>query len=156
MGTRRRNHQNLPLYRILPVVIPLLCTSLSAHGGPAQNTSGDEVAGSKVLPNVLGQASADSQPLRQDNATDPGTSKKGDDSSETKSAKPESKRILGILPNYRSSPSLRNYEPLTPKEKFKIASEDGFDRGTIALAAMFGGLGQLTKASPSFGQGVPG
>ncbi|MGA7415461.1 MAG: hypothetical protein WBW33_33630, partial [Bryobacteraceae bacterium] len=26
---------------------------------------------------------------------------------------PESKRILGVIPNYRTSPSLQNYEPLT-------------------------------------------
>jgi hypothetical protein len=69
---------------------------------------------------------------------------------------PESKRILGIIPNYRTSPSLRNYEPLTIREKFKIASEDSFDRGTVGLAALFGGEGQLTNANRSFGQGGAG
>ena len=69
---------------------------------------------------------------------------------------PESKRILGIIPNYRTSPGLQNYEPLTPREKFKIASEDAFDRGTVALAAMFGAEGQLTNANRSFGQGGAG
>lgn len=66
------------------------------------------------------------------------------------------KRILWIIPNYRTSPSLEQYKPLTPKEKFKIATLDSFDRGTIALAAFFGGEAQLTDASPSFGQGVKG
>jgi hypothetical protein len=68
----------------------------------------------------------------------------------------ESKRILGIIPNYRTSPSLQNYEPLTSREKFKIASEDAFDRGTVALAALFGGEGQLTNSNRSFGQGAAG
>jgi hypothetical protein len=68
----------------------------------------------------------------------------------------ESKRILGIIPNYRTFPSLQNYEPLTGREKFKIASEDAFDRGTIALAALFAGEGQLTNANRSFGQGGAG
>jgi len=68
----------------------------------------------------------------------------------------ESKRILGIIPNYRTSPSLRNYEPLTVGEKFKVASEDSFDRGTVALAAFFGGEGQLTNANRTFGQGGAG
>ncbi len=68
----------------------------------------------------------------------------------------ESKRILGIIPNYRTSPSLLNYEPVTSSEKFKLASEDAFDRGTLALAAMFGGLGQLTNANRAFGQGAAG
>jgi hypothetical protein len=68
----------------------------------------------------------------------------------------ESKRILGIIPNYRTSPSLRNYKPLTAGEKFKLASQDSFDRGTVALALLFGGEGQLTNANRSFGQGAAG
>ena len=68
----------------------------------------------------------------------------------------ESKRILGIVPNYRTSPSLDNYEPLTSREKYKIASEDAFDRGTIVLAALFGGEGQLANDNRSFGQGAAG
>ena len=68
----------------------------------------------------------------------------------------ESKRIFGIIPNYRTSPSLVNYEPLSTTGKFKIASEDALDRGTFALAAMFGGEGQLTNSNRSFGQGAAG
>ncbi len=68
----------------------------------------------------------------------------------------ESKRLFGIVPNFRTSPSLQNYEPLTVKEKFKIAGQDGFDRGTVVLAAMFAGESQLTNQNPSFGQGAAG
>jgi hypothetical protein len=68
----------------------------------------------------------------------------------------ESKRILGIVPNYRTSPSLANYEPLTTREKFKLASEDAFDRGTFGLAALFGAEGQLTNSNRAFGQGGAG
>jgi len=72
------------------------------------------------------------------------------------SPQPESKRILGIIPNYRTSPSLQNYKPLTTGEKFKLASEDAFDRGTVGLAALFGGEAQLTNANRTFGQGAAG
>ena len=65
-------------------------------------------------------------------------------------------RILGIIPNYRTSSSLDNYKPLTTREKFKIASDDSFDRGTFALGALFGGLGQATGSTKSFGQGAAG
>jgi hypothetical protein len=78
------------------------------------------------------------------------------EASSNQSQEQESKRILGIVPNYRTSPSLTNYEPLTPREKFKVASEDALDRGTVALAALFGGQGQLTNANRSFGQGGAG
>src|SRR5229473_3520506 len=52
--------------------------------------------------------------------------------------------------------SKQNYKPLTTGEKFKLASEDAFDRGTVALAALFGGYGQLTNSNRSFGQGAAG
>ena len=68
----------------------------------------------------------------------------------------EHKRILWIIPNYRTFPSLKDYKPLTTAEKFKIAQQDTLDRGTFALAAAFAGLGQLTNSSRSFGQGVAG
>ncbi len=72
------------------------------------------------------------------------------------SAYPEDKRIFWIVPNYRTAPIPRPYEPLTSKEKFKIASEDAFDRGTVALAALFAAEAQLTNSTPAFGQGVTG
>ena len=68
----------------------------------------------------------------------------------------ESKHIFWIIANYRTSPSLINYEPLRPAEKFKLARQDAFDPGTVALAALFAGESQLTNATPSFGQGVAG
>ena len=68
----------------------------------------------------------------------------------------ESRHIFGLIPNYRTFPSLQNYRPLTIGQKFKIASEDSLDRGTFALAGAFGGLGQLTNSNKSFGQGGAG
>ena len=68
----------------------------------------------------------------------------------------ESKRILGIIPNNRTWPSLKDYKPLTTKEKFQIAKEDSFDRGTLILAALFAGDAQLTNANRAFGQGMKG
>jgi len=67
---------------------------------------------------------------------------------------PEIKRIFGIIPNYRTFPSLTHYKPLTTGEKYKIATQDAFDRGTVLLAAAFAGEGQLTNSNPSFGDGV--
>ena len=74
----------------------------------------------------------------------------------TNPSEPESKRIFGIIPNYRTSPSLRDSEPLTTRDKFKIATEDAFDRGTFVLAAIFAGEAQLTNANRPFGQGAAG
>ena len=66
----------------------------------------------------------------------------------------EDKRIFGIIPNYRTSPTLTNYTPLAPAAKFHLATDDAFDRGTFILAAHFAILGQWKQSAPSFGNGV--
>jgi len=70
-------------------------------------------------------------------------------------AAPEHKRILGIIPNYRTAPPLTDYHPLSVKEKFGVAAADAADPGTFVLGALFAAQGQLTNAVPSFGHGVP-
>ena len=69
---------------------------------------------------------------------------------------PEAKRIFWIIPNFRTSPSLPEYKPLTRREKFRTATLDSFDRGTVALGVLFAGEAQLMDSNPSFGQGVRG
>jgi hypothetical protein len=69
---------------------------------------------------------------------------------------PESKRILGIIPNFRTAQLPSPYQPLSAREKFKIASQDSFDRGTVALGLIFGAEHQWTNSNPPFGQGVAG
>ena len=68
----------------------------------------------------------------------------------------ESKRLFFIIPNNRTAPVLKDFKPITSREKFKIAMQDTFDPGTIALAAVFAGQAQLSAASPSFRQGAAG
>jgi hypothetical protein len=68
----------------------------------------------------------------------------------------ESKRIFFIIPNHRTAPTIEDFRALTPEEKFAIATDDSFDRGTFALAALFGAEGQLTNSNRSFGQGAAG
>lgn len=80
----------------------------------------------------------------------------GQQTSPTPADQQPSKHVLWIIPNFRTSPSLTEYKPLTTREKFTIAAQDSFDRGTFALAAAFAGEGQLSNTNPSFGQGVEG
>jgi hypothetical protein len=65
------------------------------------------------------------------------------------------KRIFGIIPNNRTSDQ-KEPQTLTPKEKFSIAVDDNFDRGTYMLASGFAGYGELGDSTPSFGHGVKG
>jgi hypothetical protein len=52
---------------------------------------------------------------------------------------PQPRRILGIFPNHNASPCLSPYVAIIAKDKFKIAGEDAFDPGAVALAALTGG-----------------
>jgi hypothetical protein len=81
--------------------------------------------------------------------------KPGQPAREAQWEQPETKRLFGVIPNFRTSPTLENYEPLTVGGKWKIARDDAFDRGTVYLAAAFAGEGQLTRADPEFDDGVP-
>ena len=69
---------------------------------------------------------------------------------------PGGKRVLGVLPNYRTANSTDVYTPISVKQKFIIGSKDSFDYPLVLLAGAFAGLGQLTNQNPSFGQGAAG
>jgi hypothetical protein len=40
------------------------------------------------------------------------------------------------------------------ERSFRLAAQDTFDRGTIALAAAFAGESQFSRSNPSFGEGA--
>lgn len=66
------------------------------------------------------------------------------------------RRIFGVIPNYRSHPSLKDAQPLTAGDKFKLAARDSFDPGTFLLTGLFAGIGQASNSTPSYGQGMAG
>ena len=71
-------------------------------------------------------------------------------------AQPSGSHILGLIPNFRTIQEMKQYQPIDTKEKFHIATQDSFDRGTLGLAAIFAGQSQLSNSNPSFGQGTAG
>lgn len=69
---------------------------------------------------------------------------------------PPDKRVLGVLPNYRTINETGTYEPITTKQKLIIASKDSFDYPLVLLGGAFAGISQLANSDPSYGQGVEG
>ena len=69
---------------------------------------------------------------------------------------PIDKRILGVLPNYRTVQDTGHVEPISAKKKLWIASKDSFDYPIWLLAAGFAGLYQLEDSDPEFRQGLKG
>jgi hypothetical protein len=70
--------------------------------------------------------------------------------------KPADKRILGVLPNYRTSNPYSVYKPMTAEQKMTIAAKDSFDYPIYLLGGFFAGLDQIGNSDPSYGQGTKG
>jgi hypothetical protein len=73
-----------------------------------------------------------------------------------KTAAGEDKRVLGVLPNYRTAEMSAIGTPLTAEQKLKIAVKDSFDYPLALLGAGYAGLYQLENNHPQFGQGFKG
>jgi hypothetical protein len=68
----------------------------------------------------------------------------------------QSKRILWVIPNFRSVSADTKLPPLSVKEKFVMATQDSFDYSGFILAGMIAGYSMATVSSPEFHQGAAG
>lgn len=68
----------------------------------------------------------------------------------------EDKRIFGVLPNNRTTEESTPFQPITARQKYRIAFLDSFDWPVIPTAGAFAGLYQIQNQNPSFGQGLKG
>jgi len=65
----------------------------------------------------------------------------------------QTKRILGIIPNFRAISAGEKLPAQSVKEKFVTASEDSFDYSSVFIPLAIAGYSQLTDATPEFGTG---
>lgn len=70
--------------------------------------------------------------------------------------KQQPKRILGIMPNYRAVSAGAIPPPPTPKEAFKIATENSFDYSSYVFVGLTSLIAKGEDAHPDLGKGVPG
>jgi hypothetical protein len=68
----------------------------------------------------------------------------------------QTKRILGIVPNFRAVSADEKLPPETVKEKFVDATEDSFDYSSIFIPAVIAGYDMARDATPEFHQGGAG
>ena len=69
---------------------------------------------------------------------------------------PQTKRILGIIPNFRSVSTDEKLPPQSVKDKFIDATDDSFDYSSIFIPAMLAAYSLGTNADPEFGHGAVG
>ena len=68
----------------------------------------------------------------------------------------QTKRILFIIPNFRSVSANQKLPPLTPKDKFKLVINDTFDYSSFIEVGLIAGFSDLHKGEPEFGHGLVG
>ncbi len=68
----------------------------------------------------------------------------------------QTKRILGIMPNFSAVSADTKLPPLPPKEKFHLAARNSFDYSSFLIAGFQAGFAMNGKSYPEFGQGMVG
>jgi hypothetical protein len=66
----------------------------------------------------------------------------------------QTKRILGIIPNFRAVSSSDVLPPQSVKEKFLTATDDSFDYSSIFIPAALAGYSMGRRSYPEFGDGA--
>jgi hypothetical protein len=74
----------------------------------------------------------------------------------TPAAPQQTKRILGIMPNFSAVSADIKLPPQTPKQKFIIAAKNSFDYSSFLIAAIQSGISMGTNSYPEFHQGAAG
>jgi hypothetical protein len=69
---------------------------------------------------------------------------------------PQTKRILGIIPNFRAVSTDEKLPPQSVKDKFITASQDSFDYSSFIVPGLLAAYAMGTKATPEFHQGAAG
>jgi hypothetical protein len=68
----------------------------------------------------------------------------------------QTKRILGVIPNFRAISANQKLPAQSVKEKFVTATEDSFDYSAIFIPALLALYSEQTNATPEFGKGGVG
>jgi hypothetical protein len=67
----------------------------------------------------------------------------------------QTRRILGVIPNFRSVSVDEKLPPVSARDKFKLTIEDSFDYSDATLVAILAGISQFQGSYPEFHTGAP-
>ncbi len=115
--------------------------ALSTVGLAQQASSANGTSSSAALPDAPQSAQS---PARK--ASDPNVEER----------LPQTKRILGIIPNFRSVSTDETLPPQSVKDKFMEATQDSFDYSSIIIPGVLAGYSMASDAYPEFHQGAAG
>jgi hypothetical protein len=107
-----------------------------------------------TVPESPGQPAQAGQ--KQPNQNQTAGQKSGAQSEPAHKPPPEPKRILGLMPNYRSVSAGELPPPPTPRQAFKIATLNSFDYSSFIFVGITSLLAEGTDAHSELGKGVGG
>jgi len=147
---------SLIVRRHLSETAALLWLAFLATPGGAQRATGtgprpDPFAISSTAAATLPDAPDQTQSTAQNPSAKPASQSTSGDSQPQ-----QTKRILDIIPNFRSVNADVKLPPQSVKEKFLTATDDSFDYSSIFIPAMLAAYSMGTKATPEFGEGAVG
>jgi hypothetical protein len=117
------------------------------------STSSSTEAASLSLPDAPGEL-----PYPQSSQTTPSTTQQEttDPDAVSPNGTQQTKRILGIMPNFRSVSADVKLPPQTAKQKFIAAGHDTFDYSSFFIAGIQAGFAMNGDSYPEFHQGLKG
>lgn len=127
-----------------PAAVVLLAALAVCHGGLAQQAESSALAADTTADSAVPDAPS-AQPAQGAGS-----------SVAPEHTDPQTKRILGIFPNFRAVSAQVHLPPQTVKEKFVTASEDSFDYSAFVLPAAIAAENEAESDTPEFGGGGVG
>jgi hypothetical protein len=131
----------------------------SSLNSPADEATTVAVADLPDAPGALlvQQAAQTSNPSANPQASDPNAiiQSTNPDAVSTNGAQ-QTKRVLGIIPNFSSVSADIKLPPQTPKQKLILAAKNSFDYSSFFVAAIQAGFAMNSDSYPEFHQGVKG
>ena len=148
--------QKLP-QTLLRVLGLSLCMGPLVHGAHAQTDATSTAFLAEAPEDVAGPA-ASSSSVHAELPDAPQSQQQTPEQAATTGPHQEgqTKRILGIIPNFRAVSADVKLPPQSPKDKFVTAAQDSFDYSAIFLPAAIAGYNQLRNEYPEFGNGGVG
>jgi len=114
--------------------------------------SADQQSGSAQAP--APQSGAGTKPNSQAPGSLPASSRSTQSADDSQGQ--QTKRILGIVPNFQAVSANTHLPPLSPKQKFWLATEGSFDYSSFISVGIQAAIEQATKTYPEFHQGGAG
>lgn len=146
--------------RSLALIVPIVVVVLFANHSLAQQvaTVAQPIASTSAV-RLNAEPSSDSTDALAITSNNDADALPDDPQSQTAPVQPrnqQTKRILGIIPNFRSVSTDEKLPPMTFKQKFVGATEDSFDYSSIFIPAVLAGYNMERKNTPEFHQGAAG